>query len=93
MKVVTQQRAELKTLQFTVPLQEYGFYLLSSNKSSSQADQPKSEERYMAEIIRINPIPQKCAEHTSIVHVVLQDIKQLSHLRKEQDTVATGRRA
>lgn len=45
----------------------------------------------MAEIIRIRPLPQKHTEHTSIVHVVLQDIKQLSHLRKQQDTVATGR--
>lgn len=46
----------------------------------------------MAEIMRINPLLPKHAEHTSVVHVVLQDIKQLSHLRKEQDTVATGRR-
>lgn len=42
--------------------------------------------------MRINPLLPKHAEHTSVVHVVLQDIQQLSHLRKEQDTVATGRR-
>lgn len=46
----------------------------------------------MAEMIRISSLLPKHAKHTSIVHVVLQDIKQLSHLRKEQDTVATGRR-
>ena len=46
----------------------------------------------MAGIIRIRPLLPKRAEHTSVVQVVLQDIKQLSHLREEQDTVATGRR-